>query len=102
MANEDRLFLSPVVDGNIREPRVFAWDHWQQWATEDGVTEELAQLGRAVIREAYQHRWSDELKTECGWSDDGEAMILLAQADPDRARIRWQYLLDSDGDFGWK
>lgn len=33
----------------------FSWDHWETWAIEDGVPEELAQLGRSLIREAYQH-----------------------------------------------
>lgn len=99
--DEEREFLSPVVAGQPRAPGDYAWDHWQQWAQADGVPLELAQLGRSIIREAYQHDWPDELKAECGWQDDGTAMIELARQQPDRARIRWQYLLESDGDFHW-
>ncbi len=50
----------------------YPWDHWKKWAIEDGVDEDLAQLGRLLIREADQHGWSLELKQECGWSDNGE------------------------------
>jgi len=96
-----RQFQPPVVDGQRRAPGDFAWDHWEQWARADGISEELARLGRAVIREAYQHGWPDELKHECGWYDDGKEMLRLALEEPDRARIRWQYLLESDGDFHW-
>lgn len=102
LAREDRKFLPPEVDGNVRAPGDHAWDHWQAWAVEDGISEELAGLGRAVIREASQNNWTDELKAECGWSDSGESMLHLAKTDPERARIRWGYLLESDGDFWWK
>ncbi|QDV81058.1 hypothetical protein [Botrimarina mediterranea] len=99
--NSIREFEPPVVDGVSAAPGSFAWDRWEQWAKDDGIAEELAQLGRAVIREAYQHNWPGRLKTECGWHDDGEAMLRLAKEEPDRARIRWKYLLESDGDFHW-
>jgi len=79
----------------------FAWDHWEKWALEDGVESFLAKLGRDVIREAHMHNWPEELKTECGWSDSGREMLRLAQKEPERAQIRWKYLLDSDGDFHW-
>jgi len=91
-----------VLDGEIRVPGDFAWDHWERWAVGDGIDEKLAALGREVIREAYQHNWPEELKAECGWEDSGGAMLELAKSDPERARIRWRYLLDSDGDFWWK
>jgi len=96
-----REFESPVEEGKPRAPGDFAWDHWKTWATRDGIAEELADLGRAVIREAYQHNWPEALKAECGWEDDGKEMLRLAQKEPDRARIRWKYLLESDGDFHW-
>lgn len=76
----------------------FPWDEWEARARASGVTEELVLLGRAVIREANQHCWSAQLQRECGWDDDGDAMIELALRDPARAKRRWSWLLDSDGD----
>jgi len=62
-----------------------------------GVGAELAELGRAVMREAEQHVWSPALQAECGWGDDGAAMLAVARAAPDAARARWQLLMDTDG-----
>lgn len=80
------------------KPGEFPWDEWKARATAAGVPEDLAGLGRAVVREAYQHSWSPELQTECGWDDDGEAMIELALRDPAHASRRWSLLLETDGD----
>lgn len=76
----------------------YPWDHWLKWAVEDGVSGGLANLGRSLIREADQHSWPERLLAECGWSDDGQAMIELALNSPDEARTRWQFLLDTDGE----
>lgn len=70
------------------------WERWFDRAREDGVDEDLASLGRSVIREARMQRWHGERLTECGWADDGEAMLELALLDPERAAARWQALLD--------
>lgn len=78
-------------------PGNFPWDHWERNAREAAVIEDLVQLGRSLMREAVQHGWSDELRTECGWSDDGAAMIQLAISAPEQAEQRWRYLLYSDG-----
>jgi hypothetical protein len=75
----------------------YPWDEWEKWAVQDGVPEDLAELGRAVIREADQHGWPEELQAECGWNDSGSAMIELALSDPEHARARWGYLLATDG-----
>ena len=75
----------------------YPWDEWQRWAFANGVPMNLATLGRAVIREAWQHDWSEELRAECGWRDDGRAMLALALTRPKRALARWSELLDSDG-----
>lgn len=75
----------------------YPWDGWQRWAFANGVPLELATLGRAVIREAWQHGWDEELRAECGWRDDGRAMLALALTDPQRAEPRWSQLLDTDG-----
>ena len=79
----------------------YPWDEWQGRARAAGVTEELAMLGRSVIREAYQHDWPAKLQSECGWDDDGEAMIELALKDPARADRRWRWLMETDGERGF-
>ena len=76
----------------------YPWDEWKERATAAGVNDKLAVLGRAAIREAYQHSWSAELQTECGWDDDGDAMIELALRDPARAHERWSLLMATDGE----
>jgi hypothetical protein len=75
----------------------YPWDHWYQRAKAAGLGDVLAELGRAVMREADQHAWSEDLQAECGWKDDGAAMLALALDDPQRARERWQWLMDTDG-----
>lgn len=76
------------------------WDDWYARARAAGVAEELAELGRQVMREAHQHVWDWPRQEECGWADGGEAMIARALAEPDAARARWQWLLDMDGAEG--
>jgi hypothetical protein len=58
-------------------------------------------LGRSMIREAYQHDWPAKLQSECGWDDDGEAMIELALRDPARTDRRWRWLMETDGERGF-
>lgn len=94
-------FLPPVFDDEVQAVGDFAWDRWEQSALAAGLAPELATLGRAVIREAYQHGWPAPLQEECGWFDSGAQMLRLAQAEPHFAKIRWAYLLESDGDFHW-
>ena len=76
------------------------WDDWERAALEKGVPSELAALGRAVFREAYQHDWDEHLKSLCGWRDDGCRMLKLVLRSPRRAGKRWQRLLETDGDRG--
>jgi len=83
-----------------REFGTYPWDMWQEWAIEDGISEDLAGLGRSVIREADEQGWSEDLQAECGWSDNGAEMIQFALAAPDEARERWEFLLASDGESG--
>lgn len=78
----------------------YPWDDWERAALARGVAKELANLGRAVMREAYQHGWEPRLQKLCGWEDDGEAMIALALGAPKRARSAWEKLLDTDGGRG--
>jgi hypothetical protein len=75
----------------------YPWDGWEPWAVGQGVTKQLAVLGRAVIREAWQHDWPENLRSLCGWRDDGRRMARLALRRPALAQSRWQRLLDTDG-----
>jgi hypothetical protein len=75
----------------------YPWDDWERDALAAGVAKDLAGLGRLTVREAYQHDWSDRLKSLCGWYDRGQRMIKLALRSPKTAEKRWQRLLDTDG-----
>jgi len=97
-----REFQALHLSDGMVQAESFAWDHWEQWALQDGVEAFLAKLGRDVIREARMHNWPDELKAECGWEDSGREMLRLALEEPERAQIRWKYLLDSDGEWHWR
>jgi len=73
----------------------YAWDYWKTKALASGVAVDLAELGRAVMREHYQHGWSsydDEVSIR-----SGDEMLRLALSEPYRAAARWQWLLDNDG-----
>ncbi|MGH8021012.1 MAG: hypothetical protein ACREIA_22570 [Opitutaceae bacterium] len=74
----------------------YPWDGWEKHAVAQGVPAELASLGRAVIREAWQHEWSERLRSLCGWSDDGRRMLRLALRNPALAQARWTRLLETD------
>lgn len=78
----------------------YAWDRWENQARAAGLAQDLAGLGRAVMREAVQHDWTPELKAECGWTDYGQAMLKLALRDGAAAEERWKYLLETDGQRG--
>jgi len=75
----------------------YPWDRWQRKALAAGVAPELADLGRAVMREAYQHDWDKRLKMLCGWNDHGRCIIQQALHSPAVVRQRWQRMLDTDG-----
>lgn len=75
----------------------YPWDVWQGMAQWRGVSEELAVLGRAVMREAYQHAWCERFCSLCGWNDEGRRMIALALRSPETACLRWEWLLETDG-----
>lgn len=75
----------------------YPWDDWQRRAVAAGVPADLATLGRAVMREAYQHQWETSLQELCGWEDDGAAMIELVLKTPEGARFVWKNLLETDG-----
>ena len=75
----------------------YPWDDWERHALDASVPKELAGLGRAVMREAYQHGWEGWLQSVCGWSDDGAALLALALRSPKAARRQWDVLMRTDG-----
>lgn len=75
----------------------YPWDDWERWARAQGLDRDLAALGRLTIREAYQHQWDDRLKSLCGWRDDGRRMLRFGLRTPEKARQRWERLLETDG-----
>lgn len=80
-------------------PGSYPWDLWQHEALDAGLAPELATLGRAVMREAYQHDWCDRLKYECGIDnpDTAAGIIACAKEQPFLTENRWQWLLVTDG-----
>lgn len=107
-------FLTPLAAVGLREVALtpldervlgcsfghYPWDDWERAAKDAGVPEKLAALGRAVMREAYNHAWEDRLKSLCGWRDDGKRMIAFALRSPEKAATRWETLLRTDGRRG--
>ena len=76
-------------------PESYAWDYWKTKALAAGVAGDLAELGRAVMREHYQHGWSSydhEVSVR-----SGDEMLRLVISEPDKAAARWQWLLNTDG-----
>ena len=78
-------------------PGAYPWDGWEKFAVTQGVPADLAALGRAVIREAWQHGWEEVMCALCGWQDDGGRMLDLALRDPVLAQARWSQWLETDG-----
>lgn len=77
-------------------PGHFPWDDWEKSALAAGVSQELATLGRATMREASQHGWPYKLKVLCGWRDNGQRMIRLALRSPETAKERWNGLFEAE------
>ena len=67
----DFVLTAPVFAG---KPTDYPWDRWEKSALQAGVSDKLANLGRSVFREAFQHDWPDDAKVECGWLDGGQTM----------------------------
>jgi hypothetical protein len=89
-----RLDLNAVLDCSFGN---YPWDDWHRHALARGLDAELAGQGRLLVREAYQHDWPDELKSLCGWSDDGQALLAFALRAPEAARRQWEILMRTDG-----
>ena len=97
-----RMMDAVVAEASHPPPREQAeatdplWERWFERAIEEGVEEDLATLGRSLIREAHLLGFGDERLAQCGWMDDGEAMLQLALLDPEGAEEAWHTLLDDD------
>jgi len=76
----------------------YPWDYWQRTALQQGLREDVAQAGRDVMRESYQHNWNDAYQEICGWKDAGVKMMDLGLRSPERALKRWNWLLETDGE----
>ncbi len=71
---------------------LFEWDEWKDRAISLGVSEDLAELGRTLMRDAYMQRWPEAVLSDCGWDDDGFGMLALARAKPAETRRDWERL----------
>lgn len=87
-----------ALEARSGPPGNFTWDRWEKLALQAGLSAELADLGRSVIRDAYQHGWDEDLMRECGWLDGGLCMIVVALAQPDKAAARWEHLMHTNGE----
>lgn len=76
----------------------YPWDHWFTRARAAGLSDDLAHLGRSLMREADQHSWCRELWERCGWTEESaEGMIRFARTSPDVAKKHWGRLMETDG-----
>jgi hypothetical protein len=78
-------------------PGAYPWDDWRRCALAAGLSDELAWLGRSLMREADQHCWCVRLRAECGWNDAGRAMLARLLTQPRRTAARLNWLLATDG-----
>ena len=85
--------MNPSDPKPAYEPPRFEWDVWKDYALERGLDCELATLGRAVMREAIQHNWSEQLR---GLSE-GEGLSGLLFNAPDLGKRLCEVLLETDG-----
>lgn len=74
------------------EEMLFEWDEWKVRALAQGVAEDLAELGKNLMRDAYMQRWPEAVLGDCGWDDDGFGMLALARAKPAETRRDWERL----------
>lgn len=71
---------------------LFEWDEWKERAIALGVAEDLAELGKNLMRDAYMQRWPEFVLSDCGWDDDGFGMLAMARAKPAETRRHWERL----------
>ncbi len=66
-------------------PAQYYWDDWRREAFENGMPADVADAGRALIREAFQHGW--------GIEPNLGAMMRDGLRSPTRSRNRWRRML---------
>jgi len=71
----------------------FEWDEWSEAALKNGMDPELADLGRAVHREASQHNWPQCLRVVCQEPDLNDILLRA----PIQARQFYETMLATDG-----
>lgn len=81
------------METDDRTPPRSAWDYWKEEMLERGLDEDLATLGRSVIREAENHGWGPRLQAFCS---GGSLEEILFRA-PGLARRLCTVLLETDG-----
>lgn len=91
----DTVLTAPVFGSAYGD---YPWDRWEKAALTVGLSPELANTGRTVFREAFQHNWPDHLMVECGWLDGGVRMIYQALAFPEQCLARWSFLYSADNE----
>lgn len=67
----------------------------------------MAELASWLLQQAHFREWSIEVRTLCGWHDEGRALALVRAAlvVPERAARAWWSVIDSDGlrgHFAWR
>lgn len=72
----------------------YGWDAWALYALHEGVSPELASLGRSVMREWHSHSWG-RFSGEVGFNA-AEIMIKQAKDNPEKAEERWAFLLSEE------
>ena len=76
----------------------YPWDQWFTRAQNAGIAEDLAHLGRSLMREADQHGWAAELWERCGWTEESaDGMVRFALESPVLAKKHWDRLMETDG-----
>lgn len=66
------------------------WDDWKAQAVAQGVPENLAELGRLLIREAAHRCWPTDVREQAGMTDGGTRMLELALTHPKWALRSWK------------
>jgi hypothetical protein len=66
---------------------MYYWDSWYEDAVARGVNEDLAQFGRQIMRDHFQHGKGDWL---LGEESDGSEMLRMCLDDPDAAHARFK------------
>lgn len=73
----------------------YGWDAWELYALHEGVSPELASLGRSVMREWHSHSWG-RFSGEVGFNA-AEIMIKQAKDNPEKQKSAGRSCLVKNG-----